>query len=206
MTASPKPYDRDYFDRWYRGQFTRVHTPADVGRKVRLALGVTEFLLGRAVRSALDIGCGEAPWQPVLHQLRPACRYAGVEPSPYAVRRFGRRRNVRQGSLETLDRLGLDGPFDLVVCADVLHYVPLAPLRRGLRALAPLVGGIAYLETLTAADEIVGDLRGFQRRTPAVYRRLFAEAGLTPVGVNCWASAAVAADLAALERPLAASR
>ena len=87
-----------------------------------------------------------------------------------------------------------------------MHYVPLAPLRRGLRALAPLVGGIAYLETLTAADAIVGDLRGFQRRVPAVYRRLFSEAGLTPVGVNCWASAAVAEGLAALERPLAASR
>jgi SAM-dependent methyltransferase len=195
-----KDYDRAYFDRWYRAPRTRVHTAADVRRKVRMVVGVAEYMLGRPLRFVLDVGCGEGAWQPILKRLRPAARYVGVDPSAYAVRRFGRRRNIRLGSLERLDEAGLAGPFDLVVCCDVLHYVPADALARGLRHVRDLLGGVAYLEMYTSDDDIEGDVRGWRGRRPEFYRRLARRAALTPCGLHCYLSAELARTAAALER------
>jgi SAM-dependent methyltransferase len=195
-----KSYDRAYFDRWYREPRTRVHAPAEVRRKVRMVVGVAEYMLGRPLRSVLDVGCGEGAWQPILKRLRPAARYVGVDPSAYAVRRFGRRRNIRLGSLERLDEAGLGGPFDLVVCCDVLHYVPADDLARGLRHVRDLLGGVAYLEMYTSDDAIEGDVRGWRGRRPDFYRRLARRAALTPCGLHCYLSAELARHAAALEK------
>lgn len=183
--ARAKRYDRAYFDRWYRGR-GRIHRRAAVERKVRLALAAAEHLLQRPVRSVLDVGCGEAPWQPILHRLRPGIRYAGVDSSDYAVRRFGRRRNIRLGAFGALEEIGLEGPFDLVVCSDVLHYVPDAELRRGLRAMVDLLDGMAWIEVFTREDSIAGDFREMKRRPAAFYDRLFRAAGLVHCGLYCF--------------------
>jgi hypothetical protein len=106
------------------------------------------------------------------------------------------------GTFADLAGLGLDDAYDLVVCHDVLHYVPTGELRRGLRTLGPRVGGLAYLTVHAAEDDIAGDLRGFQRRSAATYRRLFADVGLVAAGLHCWLPAARAADLAALAAPV----
>lgn len=195
-----KRYDRTYFDRWYRSPRHRVRPAAELERTVGMALGVAEYVLGRPVRSVLDVGCGEGRWQPVLQRLRPGSRYAGVDSSEYVVRRYGARRNIRLGSFGRLDEVGLDGEYDLVVCADVLHYLSAAEIARGLEALVPHVGGLAYLETMTSADAIAGDLDGFRRRSPTFYRRAFARFGLSPCAPNCWLPAAHWNDLTALER------
>ena len=187
MLPDTKRYDRAYFDRWYRDPTTRVAEAGSLGRKARLALSAAEFLLERPVRTVLDVGCGEGAWGRALRRLRPRVRYTGVDSSAYVVRRFGARRNIVRGSVGTLDALDLGGPFDLVVCCDVLHYVPNDELARGLPALAALVGdGVAYVELFTSDDEIEGDLRGFLRRPPSYYRRRFARAGLYPEGLNLW--------------------
>lgn len=201
---SNKRYDRTYFDHWYRDPVNRIGSRADLTRKVAAVVAITEHVLGRPLRSVLDIGCGEARWQPVLQGLRPGSRYAGVDSSRYAVARYGRRRNIRLGRFDALDEVGLDDVYDLVVCADVLHYLSTAELRQGLPGLASRVGGVAFLETYTAADSIVGDRAGFHRRSPAVYRRLLAGAGLVPCGLHCYLPLGEAAELAALERPVAA--
>jgi SAM-dependent methyltransferase len=181
-----KRYDRAYFERWYRDPRTRIHLRATVARKVRLALHAAEYLNQRPVRSVLDVGCGEAPWQPVLARLRPGIRYAGVDSSGYAVHRFGRARGIRLGRFDELGGLGLVGPFDLVVCSDVLHYVPAPELRRGLEALAGLLGGVAWIEVFTSTDSILGDFREMKRRPPAFYERLFREVGLVHCGLYCF--------------------
>ena len=181
-----KRYDREYFERWYRDPRTRIHLRATVERKVRLAVHAAEYLLQRPVRSVLDVGCGEAPWQPILARVRPGVRYAGVDSSEYAVRRFGARRNIRLGTFGELGVLGLEGTFDLVVCSDMLHYVPARQLRRGLEALADLTGGVAWIEVFTRSDSIGGDFRGMMRRSPAFYDRLFRQAGLVHCGLYCY--------------------
>jgi SAM-dependent methyltransferase len=194
-----KQYNRAYFDRWYRQR--RIGSPADLRRVVALAVALTEQLLARPLRSVLDVGAGEGRWQPLLHHLRPGVRYAGVDSSRWATAKWGVRRNLRFGSIETLDQLGLDGPFDLVVASDVLHYLDTPTLRAGLAQLVPQVGGLAFLPTFTAADEIDGDRAHFQRRSAATYRRLFRSAGLVPLGMYAWTLPGPARQLAKLELP-----
>lgn len=205
MTARPgrparaKAYDRAYFDRWYRRSRVGVGGREFVARKVRLAVAAAEYVLARRIRRVLDVGCGEAPWRAILKRLRPKVEYLGLDPSEYAAARYGRRRNIRRASLAELGAVGLRRPFDLVVCADVLHYVRTAEARAGLAALAPLVGGVAFLEAFTNADEIEGDHAELQDRSPAAYRRLFAGAGLVPIGLHLYVTRRTAETLVALE-------
>ena len=194
----PKAYDRTYFERWYRSP-DAVVKPEVVRRKVRLALSAAEYVLGREVRSVLDVGCGEAPWRAELKRLRPRLRYLGVDSSPYVVRRFGRRRNIVAGSLGTLDRLRLTRPFDLVVCADVLEYVPTGELRTGLRNLAALTAGMAYIEAFPFEDDMVGDMEDWHHRSAATYRREFRRAGFTPCGLHCYVTRSSLPAMGALE-------
>lgn len=198
--SAPKVYDRAYFDRWYRRPGTRVWTTGEVARKVRLALAAAEYVLGRPVRTVLDVGCGEATWYPILRRLRPQLRYSGVDASPYVVQRFGRRRHVRLGEFGRLDRLRLRADYDLVVACDVLHYVPTSDLQHGLRFLAARTRGAAFLEAYTSADDISGDRRGFHHRLPARYRTLMADAGFTGVGLHLYVPTMLAHRLVALEQ------
>ncbi len=160
---------------------------------------MAEQLLERRVRSALDIGCGEGLWRAALHRERPQLRYAGVDPSAYVVQRYGARRNIRQGDITSLDVLRIRGPFDLIFCNDVLHYVATPELRVGMRGLAERLRGVAYLGLFTSADDIEGDMNTYLRRSPSFYRSAFARVGLRSVGMHCWIPAPLAEDRAALE-------
>jgi SAM-dependent methyltransferase len=194
-----KAYDEAYFDKWYRDPRTRVHTPDAVRRKVRMVAGVAEYFLGRPLRSVLDIGAGEGTWGAQLRRMRPGIRYLGIDPSEYVVARYGRRRNIRLGSFEQLASLSLGRGFDLVVCADMLQYVSNAALKQGLRHIADLMDGVAFLESYTTGDDMEGDLEGWHPRSKAQYRRIFADAGLVACGINCYLSRDVAANAVELE-------
>lgn len=198
--AGEKQYDRAYFDRWYRRSRVGVGEREFVERKVRLAVAAAEFVLARRIRTVLDVGCGEAPWRAILKRMRPRLEYQGFDSSEYAVKRFGRRRNIRRASLGEMGWVGLKGEFDLVVCADVMHYVRSPEVRAGLAALAPHVGGVAFFEAFTSDDEIDGDHAELQDRTAAVYRRFFDEAGFVPLGLHLYVTRKTARTLVALER------
>jgi len=168
---------------------------------VALAVAASELVLGRKLSSVLDVGCGEGRWQPVLQRMRPGSRYAGIDGSSYAVSRFGRRRNIRLGRLDRLEEAGVTGPYDLVVCSDVLHYVPSTEARRGLVTMAGLAGGVLFLEAYSGHDDITGDMEGFIRRPAATYRRWIRDAGLVPLGLHCYVTREAVSDLADLELP-----
>lgn len=195
-----KAYDQGYFDKWYRDpRHTVVHAEV-LARRVRLSVAAAEYLLERPVATVLDVGCGEGRWRELLRALRPRVKYTGVDSSAYAIARYGRQRNLRLGSLANLGRLGLRGPYDLIVCSDVLHYVPTEDARRGLKSIGRLLGGVAFIEVFTREDETVGDDEEFQPRSAATYRRLFREAGLFHLGLHCWAGRSIESELITFER------
>jgi len=197
-----KNYDRDYFDRWYRDPRLRVATADSITRKVHLVVSVAEALLQRRVKSVLDIGCGEGTWRAPLKKIRPAVRYVGVDSSDYVISRFGKRRGIRRGSFGALGTIesSLRGPFDVIVCCDMLQYLSGDELRTGLRSLARLLAGVAYLEAYTSRDAIEGDKHGWHQRSGSEFRRVFSGAGLTSVGMHCWVGSELRDATAELER------
>jgi SAM-dependent methyltransferase len=200
MQRAPSHYDRRYFDKWYRHPQHRVKTKQDMTRQLAFIVSATEYLLERPVRSVLDVGCGEGNWASILHGLRPRAKYVGVDGSEYAVKRFGARRNLRLGTLGSIGSIGLDGPFDLVLCLGVLNYVAPAEFLGGLRQLHDLAGGLAYLEIFTRSDDASGDFKRSQARWPAWYRAAIRRAGFVSLGLHCYLPRALAHHAAALER------
>jgi len=183
-----KFYDRSYFDRWYRDAGDRVATRDSLERKVRMAISLAEFLIGRKIRSVLDVGCGEASWQPIVKRIRPQARYIGVDSSDYVLERFGESRSIRRGTLGTLGTMRLPKRIDLIVCADVLQYASDAEVSRGLRAIRQLLGGVAYIEAFVTDDNMEGDRIGWHERTASEDARFFRDAGLTQCGPYAFVS------------------
>ena len=197
--AGGKSYDEAYFRKWYRDPRTRVHSDDAVRRKVRMAVSVAEYFLGRKLRSVLDIGAGEGAWGREVRRMRPGVRYLGIDPSEYVVARHGRRRNIRLGSFRDISSMSLGRDHDLIVCADMLQYVPTPELGKGIRHLASLLGGVAFLEAYTSGDDMEGDLDGWHARSKTHYRRVFADAGLIACGLHCYLSRDAAANAVELE-------
>lgn len=194
-----KQYDLAYFEKWYRSEQHRVGTRAELTRKVAMVVHLAEYYLARPLRNVLDVGCGEAVWRAPLMKLRPKIDYRGLDSSEYAVARYGRSRNIGHASFGQLGELRFDQRFDLIVCSDVLHYVPAAELRRGLSGFGDLLEGLAFLEVFTSTDNAGGDVRGFIARTPAWYRARFVEASLLPCGSHAYLSPHLMRSVAALE-------
>ena len=192
-----KTYDSAYFQRWYRDR--GIAGRAALARKVAMAVAIAEFYLERPIRSVLDVGCGEAPWRAPLLKLRPGLHYQGVDSSEYVVARYGRTRNIALASFGQLGELRFGRPVDLLVCSDVIHYVPTAELRRGLAGFDELCDGVAFLELYARGDDIRGDREGFLSRPAASYRRWFREAGFKPCGSHAYLSANLHANAVALE-------
>lgn len=192
-----KQYDRAYFDRWYRDG--GIGGRQRLARKVALAVATAEYHLERPLRSVLDIGCGEGAWRAPLLALRPNARYLGFDGSDYAIARFGARRNLHRTRFADFSDLRPCPPVDLLVCSDVLHYLEVRELDRGLPGLAELCGGVAFLETFAREDRAEGDEHGFKQRPAAFYRKRFAALGFRALGSHCWLSPALADQATALE-------
>lgn len=198
MIAMDKTYDADYFKRWY--QADQAGGAARLARKVALAVASAEYYLERPIRSVLDIGCGEGAWRAPLLKLRPRVQYLGFDSSAYAIQRYGRSRNLHMAKVGDFAWLRPCAPVDLLVCSDVMHYVPSRELRPALDGFAELTGGVAFLEAFCAEDEFDGDHEGFQARPARWYRSGLKNAGFTALGSHCWLSPALAGHAAALER------
>jgi SAM-dependent methyltransferase len=169
-------------------------------RQVACVVATTEYILERRITSVLDVGAGEGQWRPVLRRMRPRLRYHAVDPSEYAVRRFGRRRNIQLGSLGTLHRLRLPRGFDLIVCCGVLNYVADREVLPGLKTLRKLARGLLYLEIFTREDDAEGDFQQQAAKPAQWYRQLLDEAGLIPCGLHFYVPRELEHLTSALER------
>jgi SAM-dependent methyltransferase len=89
------------------------------------------------VSSVLEIGIGEGFLSGYLSEKLPTVRFCGVDASAEALSRLRRlfpRIETRVG--DAYDLSGLEGPFDLVLCAEVLEH--LQEPTRALDAIASL--------------------------------------------------------------------
>lgn len=194
-----KKFDDSYFEKWYRHPQHRIGTATDLARTVTFAVGAAEYVLAKPIRSMLDAGAGEGRWQPQLKRIRPSARYYGVDPSEYAVRRFGKRRNITRGTLDDLPVLFPERKFDLVVSCSVINYLSRDTMIRAINRIAERTGGLAYLEIFATEDDVEGDTNGWQSETRASYLRIIRQAGLIPCGLHCYIPTDNASTLVALE-------
>lgn len=192
-----KVYDQAYFEHWYRGQHAQDNR--ELARKVTLAVAMTELHIARPIHTVLDVGCGEAPWRKHLLKLRPKLHYQGVDASEYAVQRYGKSRNIALATFGQMQQLRIGPSVDLLICSDVMHYIPSAELKRGLEGFSELCSGVAYMHVYCREDKITGDFNGFIARSAQQYRALFEQAGFVALGSHCYLSPQCQSPISALE-------
>jgi SAM-dependent methyltransferase len=200
LVRSAAHYDRAYFDKWYRHPAHRVKSAEYLTRQVAAVVGLTEYILERRITRVLDVGAGEGHWRPVLKRMRPKLRYYGVDPSEYAIKRFGRRRNIQLGALGDLHRVKLPRAFDLIVCCGVLNYVADDEVLPGLQTMCALARGPLYLEVFAQEDDAEGDFSQRAAKPAAWYRRQMQEARLVACGLHFYVPETLAHLTSALER------
>lgn len=201
MTQPADKYNRDYFDKWYRNPRFRVKTSRDLARQAAFVVSAAEHILGRPVRTVLDVGCGEGNWLAPLRRLRPRVTYTGVDASEYAVARFGTRRNIRLGTIDALDRVRLRKDYDLILCVGMLNYLDPPQLRSGLAQLYDRAHGLVYLEVFTGSDRgVFGDTRGTRLRSAEWYRARIRDARFVSCGLHCYVPDWLREHTAVMER------
>lgn len=133
-----------FYRRYYVNRRTRVTTPADMERRAA-ALAALMRHLQLPVRRILDAGCGLGWMRPALVREFPRATYVGIEVSAHLCEQFG----WTQASIASYRPRA---PFDLVVCYDVMQYLPDAEARRAMANLGRLCRGALHFHAPTRED------------------------------------------------------
>jgi len=175
-------FDRDYYQRFYFDTRTAVTSKAEMRSRARLIAGCLGYL-GMPVGSILDAGCGVGLLRAPLLRAFQGAEYIGLEVSEYLCQRYGWRR----GSVE---KFRTRRRFDLVICYDVLQYLPDVSARRAIASLGRLCRGALYFGALTSEDwrdncdqSRTHHVSGL--RTGSWYRRELSRA-FRPIGCGMW--------------------
>ena len=180
MTTSR--FDAEYYRRYYENRSTAVVTPAAARAEVRFVLAFCEHI-GVEIRRFADVGAGTGGWAKELARQHRRCRYIETyDASPEAARLYGHRRI-------SIERLA-GHAADLLVCRDVLRYIPDRVAKEGIERLAAKCRGVLYLHVITSEDEVdeaASDMDGYFR--PAKwYLRALAAAGFRNAGMGLFVS------------------
>lgn len=175
-------FDRDYYVRYYENPATSVVSPAMQRNEVRFVIAFCRHASVKVARFA-DVGAGTGWWAREFARQYPSCLVIETfDASEAACERYGHKR-LR---LEKLSGRAAD----LVVCRDVLRYLPDAEAEEGIRRLARKTRGVLYLQVITREDEIdeeASDLGGYFR-TAGWYRRRLRDAGFLDCGMGLFVS------------------
>jgi 2-polyprenyl-3-methyl-5-hydroxy-6-metoxy-1,4-benzoquinol methylase len=143
--SEPKArFDSAYFRKYYLDRETRVVTQGEM----RSRAGLIVAILRQAqipVRRILDAGCGIGLLRKPFAEFLPRARYTGLELSDYLCKKYG----WESGSVADY---APSEPFDLVICYDVLQYLPDREAAQALVNLARLTRAVVYVSALTQED------------------------------------------------------
>lgn len=136
-------FDQHYFTHYYARPATRVVEPAHFARLARFIAAYLD-LLECPVAQALDAGAGAGSLIRRLRRHYPQASFLGIDVSDYACTRHGwTRASIAEFS---------SGQYDLVVCHDVLQYLPDPEAEKALENLAKVCRGALYFLALTRED------------------------------------------------------
>ncbi|HSS63090.1 MAG TPA: class I SAM-dependent methyltransferase [Gammaproteobacteria bacterium] len=139
-----KHFDEAYYRRYYEDPRTRVAAPEETRALADFVCGYLKYM-DLTIRRVLDMGCGMGSWKPELKRHFPRATYTGVERSDYLCERFG----WKKGSVDSFES---DRAFDLVICQDVIQYLPARSADAAIRRLAALCRGALLFAVLTRED------------------------------------------------------
>jgi 2-polyprenyl-3-methyl-5-hydroxy-6-metoxy-1,4-benzoquinol methylase len=196
--APANNFSAAYFRKFYLNAATRVVTAAEMRARAAL-IGSALRQCQIPVRSILDAGCGIGLLRKPFKQLLPRARYVGLEASEYLCGRFDW---IRGSIIDFAPRK----PFDLVVCYDVLQYLPDHDASRAIANFAKLTRAALYVSALTTEDwrencDRSRTDRAVHLRSAAWYRRRLNKS-FRYVGLGIWVRKKVTAILWEMERPL----
>ncbi len=171
-----------YFRKYYLDHRTRVVTPVEMSTRAALIAAILRQ--GQIpVARILDAGCGIGLLKEPFAALWPRARYTGLELSGYLCDRYG-------WVLGSVADFSPRRPYDLVVCYDVLQYLPDRDAARAIGNLSRLSRAAVYVSALTCEDwrnncDRRRTDRAVHLRVAAWYRRRLAR-GFRYLGFGVW--------------------
>jgi predicted TPR repeat methyltransferase len=142
--ATANNFSAAYFRKFYVNPATRVVSAAEMHSRAEVIAAVLKHCQ-IPIRSILDAGCGMGLLRKPFKEMLPRARYVGLESSTYLCSRFG-------WQLGSIANFTPRTPFDLVICYDVLQYLPDAEAAGAIANFARLSRAALYFSALTTAD------------------------------------------------------
>lgn len=175
-------FDAAYYRRFYETPSTSVITARQGKAEVAFVLAFCRHI-GLDIRRFSDVGAGTGWWAREFVRQHRHCRHVETfDSSLDAARLYGHR---RVGAEDIGGR-----PADLIVCRDVLRYLPDRSAKRAIRKLANKCRGVLYLHVITRDDDVdeeASDMTGYFR-TARWYRRELDTAGFSDAGMGLFVS------------------
>lgn len=176
-------FNAAYYRRYYEDAETAVVDAALQRGEVKFVIAFCNFIDLQISRFA-DVGAGTGWWaREFAKQYRSSAVIETFDASKAACDLYGHK------CIPVHELGGISS--DLVVCRDVLRYVPDGYIDRAIGRLARKCRGVLYLHIITSdddIDEVASDMEGYFRTT-AFYRRHLKAAGFRDCGMGLFASA-----------------
>ncbi len=137
-------FDEAYYQRYYNDPATRVASDTEIIARGAYVCAYLEYL-GQSVSQVLDLGCGVGHWREIIRRNFPSASYHGVEASEYLCRRYGWQHF-------SVDEYKSKKRYDLVICQDVLQYLPASAAAKAIDNFNRLCRGVLYLQAMTKTD------------------------------------------------------
>lgn len=137
-------FDSAFYQRFYVNPRTRVTTQAEMSRRASAVAALVQYL-ELPVKRILDAGCGLGLMRLPLLKAFSDATYTGIEVSEHLCKRHG----WTQASLATYRARSR---YDLIMCYDVLQYLPDFAAACALANLGRLCRGALYFHAPTHED------------------------------------------------------